>query len=248
MSLGGGNNFNVFSPTHDSKLVTRLQHVFHAVRAAGRPADNNRMWHISGDCQRFGNEWYLFVCLLTASRTGTCRPISMGSWPWRRSKIWIWALPCHQNHGQNDHQMANHLLIVTNMQCSLMKSFRMPFQSESTTKWILRRGVGRKKKCGQSRGVFDPGRRMQTPQRGQLQIGNRLAKHFVQWWRLKRTTARRDRATTLSSNGRNCKPEDEPNDYCRQLTSAVKKTGFKKCVNSWDPNVSHWYIYINDCI
>ena len=145
MYLGGGNNFNVFSPTHDSKLVTRLQHVFHAVRAAGRPADNNRMWHISGDCQRFGNEWYLFVCLLTASRTGTCRPISMGSWPWRRSKMWIRALQCPEIEGQNANQMANHLLIVTNMQLSLMKSFMMPFKSESTTKMNTQEGRGQEK-------------------------------------------------------------------------------------------------------
>ena len=42
---------------------------------------------------------------------------------------------------------------------------------------------------------------------------------------------------------RKCKPKDEPNDYCRQLNSAVKKTGFNYCGNSWIPNVSHWCMY-----
>ena len=131
------------------------------------------------------------------------------------------------------------LLIATTNASALHLAFVGVMTKRFNQEMLLSRGVGRKKKCGQSRGGVAECRRMQTPQRIQLRIGNRFAKHFVQWWRLKRTTARRDRATTLSSNGRNCKPEDEPNDYCRQLNSAVKKTGFNYCGNCYFPNVSH---------
>ena len=214
MSLDLGNKFNVFSPTHDSKLVTRLQHVFHAVRAAGRPADNNRMWHISGDCQRFGNEWYLFVCLLTASRTGTCRPISMGSWPWRRSKIWIRALPSAEIQGQMPTKWQITCSSWPACNCPWWSHSWCPLQANQQRKWILRRGVGRKKKCGQSRGDFAQCRRMQTTQRIQLRIGSRLAKHFVQWFAQRGPTLFALTETTCPPMGEICKPKDEPNDYC----------------------------------
>ena len=73
------NKFSIISPIHDFKICTRLQHVTQPLQTVTRRADNNRMSHISGDCQRFGNEWYLLVCLSSASRTGTCRAISMQS-------------------------------------------------------------------------------------------------------------------------------------------------------------------------
>ena len=79
MYLDVGNKFGIISPTHDFKLVTRLQHVTQPLRAVSRAADKNRMSHISGDCQRFGDDLYLLVCLSSASRTGTCRAISMQS-------------------------------------------------------------------------------------------------------------------------------------------------------------------------
>ena len=43
MFLDVGNQFSIISPTHDFKLVTRLQHVTQAVRAASRAAEENRM-------------------------------------------------------------------------------------------------------------------------------------------------------------------------------------------------------------
>ena len=43
MSLGWGNKFGIISPTHDFKLVTRLQHITEAVRAVSRAAEKNRM-------------------------------------------------------------------------------------------------------------------------------------------------------------------------------------------------------------
>ena len=49
------------------------------------------------------------------------------------------------NSRANANQMANHLLIVTNMQLSLMKSFMMPFASESTTKMNTQEGRGQEK-------------------------------------------------------------------------------------------------------
>ena len=47
---------------------------------------------------------------------------------------------------------------------------------------LLRRGVGRKKKCGQRRVEYAQSRRLQTTQRIQLRIGSRFAWHFVQWF------------------------------------------------------------------
>ena len=95
---------------------------------------------------------------------------------------------------------------------------------------LLRRGVGRKKKCGrregensQSRRLHSQSRRLQTTQRIQLRIGNRFAWHFVQWLRLKRTTAWSRRCNDLSSNGRNCKPKGEANDYWLSWTQLWKK-------------------------
>ena len=49
------------------------------------------------------------------------------------------------NSRANANQMANHLLIVTSMQLSLMKSFMMPFTSESTTKMNTQEGRGQEK-------------------------------------------------------------------------------------------------------
>ena len=43
MCLDVGNKFSIISPTNDFKLVTRLQHVTQAVRAASRAAEKNRM-------------------------------------------------------------------------------------------------------------------------------------------------------------------------------------------------------------
>ena len=44
MFLDLGNQFGIISPTHDFKLVTRLQHATQAVaRAASRAAEKNRM-------------------------------------------------------------------------------------------------------------------------------------------------------------------------------------------------------------
>ena len=48
MFLDVGNQFSIISPTHDFKLVTRLQHVTQAVRAAISVADNNRSWNKIG--------------------------------------------------------------------------------------------------------------------------------------------------------------------------------------------------------
>ena len=42
MFLDLGNQFGIISPTHDFKLVTRLQRATQAVRAASRAADKNR--------------------------------------------------------------------------------------------------------------------------------------------------------------------------------------------------------------
>ena len=131
MSLDVGNKFNVFSPTHDSKLVTRLQHVTHAVRAASRAADNNRMWHISGASS--AAQWWmsLLVCLPSASRTGTCRLISMGSWPWRRQKIWIRAVASAEIEGEIANEHVSAPRAVNKMQWSLMRSFMVTFSSDS---------------------------------------------------------------------------------------------------------------------
>ena len=43
MFLDLGNQFGIISPTHDFKLVTRLQHATQTVRAASRAAEENRM-------------------------------------------------------------------------------------------------------------------------------------------------------------------------------------------------------------
>ena len=43
MYLDVANQFGIISPTHDFKLVTRLQHVTHAVRAMSSAAEKNRM-------------------------------------------------------------------------------------------------------------------------------------------------------------------------------------------------------------
>ena len=50
-------------------------------------------------------------------------------------------------------------------------------------------GPGQEKEMWQARGGKSQSGTLQTAQRIQLRIGNRLAKHFVQWLRLKRTTA-----------------------------------------------------------
>ena len=83
---------------------------------------------------------------------------------------------------------------------------------------LLRRGVGRKKKCGKRRGEYAQSRRLQTTQRIQLRIGSRFAWHFVQWFRLKRTTAWSRGCNDLSSNGRNYKPKGESNFYWSSWT------------------------------
>ena len=43
MFLDLGNQFGIISPTHDFKLVTRLQHASQAVRAMSSAAEKNRM-------------------------------------------------------------------------------------------------------------------------------------------------------------------------------------------------------------
>ena len=43
MYLDVGNQFGIISPTHDFKLVTRLQHASQAVRAMSSAAEKNRM-------------------------------------------------------------------------------------------------------------------------------------------------------------------------------------------------------------
>ena len=112
MSLGEGNKFGIISPTHNFKLVTRLQHVSHAVRAASRPADNNRsrdkIGRLSATCDDI---LCCFVCWLRRE-SGAYRPISMKSWPWRRHKIWIWSVARAEIEGEIANQIAHHSGIV----------------------------------------------------------------------------------------------------------------------------------------
>ena len=101
MFLDLGNKFSIISPTHDFKLVTRLQHVTQAVRAASRAAEKNRM------AETFPGRWrrrtliLLFVRLLTASKIGRMPAHLHGSWALRRSKNLKFYIPGHQNEGEN---------------------------------------------------------------------------------------------------------------------------------------------------
>ena len=226
MSLDVGNKFNVFSPTHDSKLVTRLQHVTHAVWAVSRVADNNRMWHISGASS--AAQWWmsLLVCLPSASRTGTYRLISMGSWPWRRQKIWIWSVACAEIEGEIANEHVSALRTVTNMQWSLMRSFMVTFPSDSDEISWRGRGDSRENRCGRREGGNAQARRLQPTQRIQLRIGSRLAKHFVQWFAQRGPTLFALTETT-------CPPMGEIASQKTNRTTAVgaelssKKNGFQ---------------------
>ena len=134
MSLGEGNKFGIISPTHNFKLVTRLQHVSHAVRAASRPADNNRtrdkIGRLSATCDDI---LCCFVCWLRRE-SGAYRPISMKSWPWRRHKIWIWSVACAEIEGEIANQIAHHSGIVTTNASALHLAFVGVMTSDSTTK------------------------------------------------------------------------------------------------------------------
>ena len=167
------------------------------------------MWHISGASS--AAQWWmsLFVCLPSASTVGRNPDQSHGLWAHRFLKIWIWALPSAEIQGQMPTKWQITCSSWPTCNCPWWSHSWCPLKANQQRKWILRRGVGRKKKCGQSRGDFNLGRRMQTPQRIPLRIGNRFAKHFVQWFAQRGPTLFALTETTCPPMGEICKPKDE---------------------------------------
>ena len=101
MFLDVGNQFSIISPTHDFKLVTRLQHVTQAVRAASRAAEKNRMAETFPGRSRRQTLILLFVRLLTASKIGRMPAHLHGSWAQRRSKHLKFYILGHQIEREN---------------------------------------------------------------------------------------------------------------------------------------------------
>ena len=126
------------------------------------------------------------------------------------SVCWNWRGKCQPNCKSLGHREQHAMVLDWVIHGDISKRFNKEM--------LLRRGVGRKKKCGQRREEYAQSRRLQTTQRIQLRIGSRFAWHFVQWLRLKRTTAWSRRCNDLSSNGRNCKPKGEANVYWSSWT------------------------------
>ena len=104
MCLDVWNEFSIISPTHDFKIVTRLQHVTPPLRAVSRAAEKNRM------AETFPGRWrrrtlissvYLFAdCIENGHMPGDLHAI-MSTPPWKYLKSsggvwWNWRGKCQR--------------------------------------------------------------------------------------------------------------------------------------------------------
>ena len=207
-------------------MIARLQHCSGALQAVSSVADNNRSRSKIGRLS-VTRDGYSLVCLFAECIDNRAQP---GPIPWFMSTppfknlnligsvCWNWRGKCQPNCKSLGHRDQNAIVLDWVIHDDLSKRFNKEM--------LLRRGVGRKKKCGQRRGGNAQSRRLQTTQRIQLRIGSRFAWHFVQWLRLKRTTAWSRRCNDLSSNGRHCKPKSESNVHWSSWTQQLKN-GFQ---------------------